>query len=423
MNIDYIRDRLGSVVGNTDKFYSMADSGILSLGRLAVGVVLARVAGAEAFGEFVLLTTIGVIIMSLVTAKYFTPMIVLTSGALDVGKGRVIGWFKARLLRVHLVGIVLGVTGLTVVNFFDFDLWIYLAFIASTLSGLELCFYRSRMQSEFRMRRGLNADILGLLSMGGVMYLMWFHFDRPALGFWIGSSIGSGCAIFLMRRCLPENRDANIGSIELEKTELMETTRMGNSMFVGSMANSICSRVQPFVLASVGGTIAVATFGVAWSFLGPIRMLTASLTGVLRPRLAKFRQKEDWVAFNRYSRLSCRTLGVVGAVGVVIAAVLGPNIAVFVFGEPMRSAGYLLPIAFAYATLDAVTTVQMISIQAKGASGAAWATKQRIHVAVLSLVLIGPSCYYFEGWGAFGALLVSESVYLLKARRMLAGGE
>jgi O-antigen/teichoic acid export membrane protein len=407
---------------NRDKFFTLADSGVVSIGRLLVSIALARLATTQGFADYILLLSVNVILLSLPATTIITPMVNLATGRRSGDRAAVFRWSHKRLRTVYSLFPILALVGLPIVLYADMSIWVYAGFAFATTAGLELQFQRACLQAVFRTQWALIADCIYLFVTILGIAVAFSTGSSPVGGFWWGSAIGgalgaSAMWFARMRNSNPENSPRN----DHPEKAIMERARQdGRDMLTGSIANSACSRLQPFVLSLVAGASAVASFGAAWTLVGPLRMLSAALNGMLRPRLAIHLANNDPKAFNRLQYAVYAALGAAGLAGVGIMIVIGPAIAAFLFGESLRAVGYVLPVALAYGTLDAITTSQMIVMQVKLGRGARTASRLRIQAAVVSLVLIVPACMYFGAWGAFLALIVAEGIYALQASRKLA---
>ncbi|MCH6258087.1 lipopolysaccharide biosynthesis protein [Puniceicoccaceae bacterium K14] len=396
-------------LGNLDKLYSMFDAAMLSVSRLLVGVVIARTSGVDDFSQYILFTAISVIFTNLVSSRFITPLSNLAAGRSRDERRKVYHWARIRIRRTHLVALCLVlVAGIFVAE--GAIAWlVLLGFGLASVLELERYRLRTQLQIGFEMKRGALADAAGIAIMGIIFAGGIVLFELPVLFFWWGSVVGSLVSIILMN---PNSEKGSPNdSDELGEADSRSLESIGSTMLIGSVANSACSRVQPFALKTLGGSIAVASFGAAWTFVGPIRMLTAALGGMLRPRLALYHNRGDKKSFQSLARRVNALLGACGGAGVLFSAFFGTEAMIFVFGDSLKSAGILLPFALAYGTIDAMTSMQMIGLQVLGKKGAQAATRLRITTAVASVILLIPSCYYWGALGAYGSLLVAEAIY------------
>ncbi|MDG2168950.1 MAG: hypothetical protein P8L44_13620 [Opitutales bacterium] len=144
-------------------------------------------------------------------------------------------------------------------------------------------------------------------------------------------------------------------------------------------------------------------------------MLSGAISGLLRPRLAMHKIQGSTPNFQRALNQAFLLVGAVGASGILISALLGPHIITFLFDPSLRSAGWLLPLAMLYATIEVVTSIQVIALHTKYERGAVMATKLRILAAVISLALIYPLSLWLGAWGAYTTILIAELTYFVCA--------
>lgn len=395
----------------SDKLNSLGGSAVLSLGRLGATVAMARIASPEDFARFILLVSASVIFLNIPMSSILTPM-VNRAGGLDAGGRRaMMEWTHLRLLRFLGIGGVVALPGVWLAPMGGLSLAVYLGFIATVLSGGELLYQRSRLQVLFRMSRAFWADVLGLSGMVlGVVLAVFLDLSVLAC-FWWGSFAGQGLAIAMMQLGAGES----VSKTKLSGSVLEKVRKEGYYMLGGSLANSAGARLQPFILAGVGTALTVAQFGMAWTLVGPIRMLSGGLSSVLRPRLAVFHGQGDVIRFQRMLISVQSLIGAAGLGATVVGVFWGSEIAGLVFGNGLQGVGRLVPLALLYGTVDALTTSQMIALQIKVPNGAGRASRFRLEAAIVSLLLLVPACYFGGAWGAFCGLLAAELGYALRA--------
>lgn len=403
---------------SADKLHSLTGSALLSLGRLGATVAMARLASPADFASFVLLVTASVIALNLPMAAVLTPMINRAGGLDRPIREAMMGWTSRRLRRWWFWGTVLAALGWPIAASGGLSLWVYCGFAAAVLSGGEVLHHRSCLQVSFRTGRALLADGLGLLfTAAGVVMAVWIEGSLLG-GFWWGTFGGQVLAIVVMRA---GEQSTKVGA-KMPPALARQAQRDGLFMLGGSLANSAGARLQPFVLAEWGNALTVASFGVAWTLVGPIRMLSGGLSTLLRPRLAVVAGRGDERAFNRMIWTAQLVLAGVGGCGTLIGLFWGPEVVALIFGESLRAAGYLVPLALLYGTIDAFTSTQMIALQVKLPGGAALATRYRLEAAVGSLLFLIPACIWGGATGAFGGLLAAEFGYALRAGLALRRG-
>lgn len=184
-------------------------------------------------------------------------------------------------------------------------------------------------------------------------------------------------------------------------------------MLRGSLANSACSRLQPYLLGAIANAEMLAFYGVLWTLIGPVRQLSMALTNLLRPRLALFHNQQRPVEFARMYRSALSVLSAAGILASAAALWLGHPSVTFLFGPELAPASQWLSLALIYAALDAITTCQMVAVQIKREDGAALTARLRIHSAIISLVLVIPATVFCGLSGTIGSLLIAEIYYAI----------
>ncbi len=410
-----------SSLGKTDKFFSLIDSAIISLCRLGAGMSLARLAGAEGFAQYMLLMMAGIIFINLPVTFFISPMVNLASGRNPEEKNAILLWTHSRLKTVWYLGLVLVLIGLPIALSFGFSLGLYLGFVCATLVGFQLMYHRSCLQAGFNMKHALKADALGVVVL--VLFVLIGHLlNDVLLGFWWGSAIASTLSLLLMKKQtgLWENESGKVAtSLPADEIRMMAQSS-GKAMLLGAVANSVCSRIQPFILGSVGGLLVVAQFGVAWTLIGPLRMFSAGLSSILRPRLAMHMNLNRKVQFKKSLNLGIFLALSGGVCCLAVVAIWGQPLVGVLFNSILVGSNMILILAMLYGTLDVITTLQMVALQTADKQGAGIASKLRVVSAVISITLIFPACMTFGEIGAFASLLVAESVYAIGARIYLA---
>lgn len=400
---------------NKDKFYSISDSAVVSLGRFATGIALAKLAGAEAFAQYLLLLTAGFFILSIPTTLCITPMINLSSGLEADKKFGIFKWTHQNLKKFMRGGIILSLAAYPLIRYFEVDPLIYFGFVSSLFAWLELNYRRACLQTLFKMKGAAIFDLIGLILTAACVAWAFYFYNAPVAGFWWGSALASlfaavGMAIIVKRA------KQTLSLVELPHHGIRkEAFSTGSAMLTGSIANSFCARLAPFVLGSLGGLMTVANFGASWTLVGPLRMVSGALSGLLRPRLAMHQNTGNRKRFDHAMKQAFLLVGAVGGTGILISALLGPSIVALFFDESLRSAGWILPLAMTYATIEVVTSIQVIALQTTFKDGAVIATKLRILAAAVSLSLIYPACLWFGAWGAYAAIFLAEMSYFVLA--------
>ncbi|MEM7309604.1 MAG: hypothetical protein AAF682_23215 [Planctomycetota bacterium] len=398
----------------TDKLYAFGAEGLRSATRFALGIAVARWAGADAYAIFVLLLTAEVVVHTLANSAWAMPMTTLAPGQDEPQRSALIRHAARRHVCASVLsGPLLLALGPLLAPGAGWAVYLGCA-LAVAATGV-LNFYRNWLGAVFRSRSMFWADLfsngLPLAAVG----VAWFHGD-VVLAYWYARGLGALLAVALMARAAPRSP---LHGARPDPGALGSFGDMGRHMLVGSLANAACSRSQPFVLAAVATTAGISLFGAANTLIGPARMLSMALSVVLRPRLSlHFRAGNDDAGW----RTTLKGLGLASLAGVGLLAlflVAGESIARLVFGPSFAGLERVLPWAGAYALTAAVTGVLAIVIQTM--DGAKKTAQLRIAAGAVSLALTFPGCFFFGAPGAFGSLFASELLYAACAGHHLRG--
>ena len=393
-----------------DKSFSLADSALISAYRILSGILVARLGGANAFSEYVLLTMIHITALSLAATLCSTPLMNLAPGLPHADRTALLRHATQHSQILQILLATIGIATLSISYIYNFDTIQIVACFAATATGLSAQTRRTWLQSSFQMKRALLADLPTPFIVIAATLLASQISNKPELGYWWGST-----AAFLLASALMRPSKQILPKTDLSPTLQSKFDRSGRVMLLGSIANAGCSRIHPYIIQCASGTLSVASFGAAWTFLGPIRLLTGALGNLLRPRLSSLYIKGDAHRFKLITKriyLSISTLGIALA---LCLALTGPEFVHLVFGKDFQAPPYLLVLACGYATLDAITTIQMMVLQISGASGPRSATRFRFQSAVASILIALPACSLWGAAGAFLSLLFAEGIYVVQA--------
>lgn len=392
-----------------DKVYGFAGSITRSLFRLLSAVMVARFGGAPTYAVYVLCITIEAVLLAVPNAVNLAPMLSIGPGLPDSYRESFLGRMQRRHVRCSLLVAGLGVVAACGLVAQSPGAWTWCAFALALLTTGVLNGVRSLQQARFCSRLVFWADLLGMTVP--LLVVCWSYqlgVDNLLASYFAAIAIGAGGAAWLLHRQQPEGG-------EVPQEVLQRCRQMGPAMAVGSLANSACSRVQPFVLQSAAGVAAVGGFGVIQTAIGPMRLLATALCSVVRPRLAlhagRAQEAEAWSVLTQVAM----ALAGGGAVLVLLAAVFGDWLVLGAFGPEFASVATLLPLAFVFAALEATAAIMVVALQTLCPRGAATATRLRIAVGGLALVMVGPACYYASIAGAFSALCATELLFLVLA--------
>jgi O-antigen/teichoic acid export membrane protein len=140
----------------------------------------------------------------------------------------------------------------------------------------------------------------------------------------------------------------------------------------------------------------------AANVMGPMLLLSGSLSSVLRPRLAMQQGQGDHVAQARCLRQALVLQLALGAT-LFVAMVLGGSwLARLVFGDAFAGVGALLPVAVIFAMLEGIGAIQVVAAQTRSTNGARLATRARIVAGAVGLMLLACLCPLAGASGALG---------------------
>lgn len=401
-------------VSKSDKFFAFGAEILRSLSRFVLGVAVARWAGPEAYGPFVLMITAEVIVHTVCNSLWTTPMASLAPGAAEPDRSRLMRVAMAR----HWRGSAIGAGALVLSAPLALDAGVtplqFAAFLAAVLFAGGLNGTRARLSSSFRSSVAVPRDLWATLFPVAAVAAAWGAGFDVVLAYWASRAVGAAAASWSMSREVPCPTDS--GETDLEPFE-----RMGRHMAVGSVANAVCARTQPFVLAALAAPIQVALFGAASALIGPMRMATMALSGVLRPRLALFfgggDRRKGWLASSVAVGLSASA----GIVAILACVFAGEWIGDLAFGDEYVGLAPLLIWAAVHGAAASVNSMLVVVIQI--VKDAATTARMRVGVGILSLATVGPLSMTYGAAGAFGSLVAAELLYTAIGVAVLVTGE
>jgi O-antigen/teichoic acid export membrane protein len=395
---------------NRDKFYGLADSAVLSLFRFGSSLAIARLGGSELFATYILLMTTSVIFQLLPNTCFLIPLLNRGTGAAPAHYGELCKWAQRGVERAALVFFSLGFALLISVPNCPISLTIGLGFLCAASTQLLQQGMRSRLQMEFKQAHALFADVIACgihILVSGYLWLQGFSLLSA---FWWGATAAAITGSLLMKIYVHKLVH---GADEQSERLICTARQQGRAMLRGSLANSACSRLQPYLLGAIANAEMLAFYGVLWTLIGPVRLLSMALTNLLRPRLALFHNQQRPVEFARMYRSALSVLSAAGILASAAALWLGHPSVTFLFGPELAPASQWLSLALIYAALDAITTCQMVAVQIKREDGAALTARLRIHSAIISLVLVIPATVFCGLSGTIGSLLIAEIYYAI----------
>jgi O-antigen/teichoic acid export membrane protein len=407
----------GIDLAHTDKYYAFAGNVVRSLARLLMSIMVARLAGADGYGSFVLLVAIEVIAVAIMGSLVGAPLLTLAPGCPAAERDQLAHHVVRRGARWAAgASLLLLLPVLLVFGRRFADPVTILGFVTSTGLWCACVGPRCWRQATFRSRRSFWADTAGLSLLVGLVAVTAIGQLEVTAFYWWASALGAAATLVgLGRPAGPAGRvPAKLAS---------RFRSMGFHMTTGTLANTLASRIQPFVLAVVATTDMVARFGAAATLIGPIRLLSMTVAGVLRPRFSLHLARRGPGELNRLTALCVSGFVMIGTLFVGTCIVLGDWPVVLLFGEEFRGVARVLPWAGAFATLEAIGTVLLIFLQTARHSGPALVTALRTCTTVVALVTLWPACAWFGAVGAFAATTLVELLFvLLLADRLVRDG-
>jgi len=393
----------------SDKVFGISAIAARSLSRLFAAVLLARICGPELYGVFVLCIAIESVSTALLNACNLAPMLSIGPGLpedqreafLRHAARRHVRWSVGFGLAGSAIAMAISTTQLG---------WLYwTAFALAMIGGSCLNAVRAIQQARFQIRRGFTAEVLGVAVP--VLAVALTKTCDPAsvlTVYFLTAAIAAGAASVSLLTSWPDHQTAILSMVP--PTVRIRFARMGLPMAIGSVANSACSRIHPFVLQAAAGFAAVGTFGVASTTIGPIRMLSMALCSIIRPRLSLL-SSQGPNALGLASKI-CALLAILGAIGVLLCLLVGTQAITWVFGADYAAVGELLPLACIFATLEAIAAVLVVALQVLHEDGPARATRLRIVTSSVALLLVWPACQFAGASGAFTTLCITELMFL-----------
>jgi O-antigen/teichoic acid export membrane protein len=405
----------------SDKFWAFGCNVARSLARVTFAVAVARLAGVQDYSIYVQLLAAEVIALAIVQSLAVAPLITLAPGRAQAEVHTLSALALRRVIRCCGLIVLTGLLAVPVLARFGISPIVGVGFAMSTAGWSVASLARGWSSLTFRSRRAFLADAAGLATVG--LGLAVGHLTGAGIlaGYFWAGAIGSLVVVF---------------GIGLPRVPLALASRasgpasdfawIARPMALGSAANSIGSRTQPFVLGAFGGIPVVGSFGAASTLIGPLRLMSMALGNVLRPRMS--------LHFNHGRSDRLRTTLALSVGGLLLAGcglflaflLFGDRIGALVFGAGFDALGVVLIWGAVYATLEGIGSTFVIVLQTTRRDGASVATRLRTTTTVLGLALLGPACARYGATGAFAVSAVVEALFLAGAfwsgRAVLASG-
>jgi O-antigen/teichoic acid export membrane protein len=401
-----------SVLSSTrrDKFYALACNATRSLARVAFGIAVARIAGKADYAIYVALIAGEVIVTTIVQAYAVAPLITLAPGRPAIERDTLLGLAVRRTRVCAGLALGLGVCIAPLAGIFGVRPAVMLAFAFSTAAWCLCNLARGWKSLMFESRQALAADVAGLTVIAaGVVVAGNQGFDL-LLAFFVSSTIGAFVILILLRT--PGAPSPNHFT---EPSLFRQFSSLSGQMMLGSAANAVGSRSQPYVLSFTAGAGAVSLFGAGATMVGPLRLMSMALSNVLRPRLSLHHHGGRTDRYREAVGMTAGALVTIGVLMVTVFVVAGDAIGEGVFGAEFVGLGQVFIWGAVYATLEGIGACLVLVLQTGVERGAAIATRSRGATTLLCLVLIGPACLYGGAAGAFAACALVEAIFVVLA--------
>ncbi|MBI5850086.1 MAG: hypothetical protein HZB39_03475 [Planctomycetes bacterium] len=398
-----------------DPWHGLLRVGVNAAARVGLGIGVARTAGTESFAIWVALVTVEVLLSTLLMAGWLTALGSIAP-RLPVADAENLLAHGCRRGLVLATGTTLALVLATpLATLCGVPVAVHLAFVAATGAWLASQVHATVLVAAYRSASAVRAQALAYLPpLAGIGASALTGAD-PLVAVFLASAGGQLGAALWMRRAIPRATTPTLPTRVAE-----EVAAVGRAALLGSVANSVCTRVQPFALAWLGGPIAVALFGAANTLAGPLRVLAGAAGDVLRPRLARHQGPLGDPAVAR--RLLAFSFAAVAAGGIALVAgcvLFGEGIGTRIFGGRFLGIGEVMPAAAIFVTMAAVVHVLVVALQTRSLEGTQLATRARSIAAAATLVLVGPSCALDGARGAFVSMIAGEVTFLSIVARSL----
>ncbi len=402
--------------GKNDKYFLLADTAWRSLSRFGINILIAKLAGADAFSLLVLLLTAEVIVTTLLSAWHVMPALNTGSGTTrdernSLGRHILVGSARWASLLAGVAAIAWGLTGFAGAG-------------AALASGLIVMVWTACLLQAIRAWRSINfeswhvfwADLIALglpLLLMGATY--WLDGPDRLLVVWAwGSSLAACVSAWMM---LGSGRRDILTAPPLKTTCAKRLSRQSVPLVAGSLANTLGARAHPMLLAALAASIEVARFGAVLTLVGPLRMLGMAMSGVVRPRLALAYNRSDIAMARQLMTKACLLVLMTAATMATGVVWAGDWLANLLFGDWLTTARPLLLVGLAYGTVACVASFVVTAIQTQSDDGPAYTARLRIIASAVMLLMGAAGATMMGAMGTLLALCFTETVYLILATR------
>ncbi|MEM7245690.1 MAG: SLBB domain-containing protein [Acidobacteriota bacterium] len=390
----------------SDKIFALTGTGLRSLARFGFNFAVARLVGESLHASFVLAVAVEVTVLAIVQAWVVAPFLTLAPGRDADEKTALFRHSRQRLRRLSWLAL-LGLMACVPLASVDPARALFAGgVIASIVAAAWRALDRGREESAFRASRALALDVLAL-AVHVLVVVVAIVSDLPVLAtcFW-AAALGNALALIIARVIR-----GSLGATSLTPELNRRYDSLARPMTIGSMGNAVGSRLQPFVLAAAGGVSAVSSFGLAAGLVGPLRLVSMALSGVLRPRFARHVNAGEPEDLRHALKRALQLVGVLALLAAIALPLAGNVLVELLVGRAYELRGILL-IASVFTGLEAIGAVLVVHSQCSDESGAARVTKWRLSLAFPSLALTWPAAELFGAAGAFGTMAVFEAIFV-----------
>lgn len=400
----------------TDKYYAFLDQFILSGSRFIIAVAIARLSSLEVYAAYYLLSNLDIILSLLVAGLISRPVSILLPGMeSSAGRRFLAGCLHATLGTAATTTCLCVIAGLCLGNIGGATI---AAFGLFTLMNQPQQVLSRAAVALFRARTACIADFAStVLTVGGLLAAHRLHGITPMLVFQLlAAGQFLGCLILLLSLG---------GEWRVSPAAVREAVRqawpIGKYSCAGSLANSLCSRLHPYILALTSGTQAVAFFGVLMTMAGPIRVLAGGVEMAMLPRF-RIHLTRDMPDRARHTlRLSLTLLLGLCTLACVPLMIWPAQVLHLIFKVDYAGCGWLLRLSLLYTLLTAGITLVVGASQCLGLAKEVFML--RLQVLVVALVIAWPAMQWLSVLGAVATLLSVELLYLtLLARTLILRG-
>jgi O-antigen/teichoic acid export membrane protein len=394
-----------------DKTAALAGSALRSVLRVAAAVTVARMTDAHGFASFVTLTAIETIGTALAGAAISNPLITLLPARGKAATHAMLatasrwGWVAAAIFGICGWALARGMLGSSAIEATAFSAFV----VASTLSTPS----RAKLTAGFSSRVVLTADAAGAsLAVVTVWSLALAGTFSGNECVWIALAAGAALTAWILRRSSGRSVGHAVDPAT-SATATKDMKRLAVPMVIGSAGVTASSRLQPFALEAAAGASAVAVFGAAQSLAGPLRLMSMSLSGLVRPRLALHLAKGNLPAANRALLLSMAPPVLVTVLSVPVILLAGHELQQAMFGTGIPYSTACLLGMFIYAALEAVGANLTIAVQTFDVDGSRRATVTRLVAAAAALAMLWPAATVAGAAGSAWSLAIVEAFFAI----------